>query len=230
MSCDILIIEDQEKIARLVQDYLLTEGLQCQWRRNGDSLETDLEKLNPRLVILDRMLPGREGLTLCQIIRDTSSAAVIMLTARIEEDERLAGFSSGADDYVCKPFSPRELVARVQAVLQRVAPLNARRWQSGALCFNDETLCVSSQHGELALTALRYRLLATMARRANRVFSREDLINACHDDGRELNDRTIDSHIRTLRKQLLTVAPSEPPIETVYGAGYRFSNRVKKNH
>jgi len=216
----ILIVEDEPKLATLMQDYLVAAGYPTLCLDNGLQVVPTVRAQAPRLILLDLMLPGRDGMQVCQDLRGFSAVPIIMITARVEEVDRLLGLDLGADDYICKPFSPREVVARVKAVLRRGPPLLA---SAPPRLLIDETQYRASLDGvELDLTPLELRLLSTFARSAGRVFSRDQLLDKIYSDHRVVTDRTVDSHIRNLRRKLEQACPGETPIESLYGVGYRF--------
>ncbi|WP_431703369.1 response regulator [Pseudomonas sp. BR20] len=224
----ILIVEDEPKLAALMRDYLEAAGYTTLSLDNGLHVVPAVHAHEPRLVLLDLMLPGRDGMQLCQDLRGFSAVPIIMITARVEEVDRLLGLELGADDYICKPFSPREVVARVKAILRRSPQLldtSAPRLQI------DEARYQASLDGiTLDLTPLELRLLNTFARAAGRVFSRDQLLDHIYSDHRVVTDRTVDSHIRNLRRKLEQVCPRETPIESLYGVGYRFQLAEKQPH
>ncbi|MGC6372245.1 response regulator [Pseudomonas sp. K2I15] len=216
----ILIVEDEPKLATLMQDYLVAAGYPTLCLDNGLQVVPTVRAQAPRLILLDLMLPGRDGMQVCQDLRGFSSVPIIMITARVEEVDRLLGLDLGADDYICKPFSPREVVARVKAILRRGPQLLAN---APPRLLIDETQYRASLDGvELDLTPLELRLLSTFARSAGRVFSRDQLLDKIYSDHRVVTDRTVDSHIRNLRRKLEQACPGETPIESLYGVGYRF--------
>src|SRR5690554_2363886 len=223
----VLIVEDEPKIARLVADYLEGSGFATHHLDHGDSVLPWLTEgrqagQGPDLVLLDLMLPGTDGLTLCRELRQRwPSLPVIMLTARVEEIDRLLGLELGADDYICKPYSPREVVARVKAVLRRLAPAPATA-QTQPLELDEERLIARLQGQPLALTLIEFQLLKLMAAQPGRVFSREQLMDLIYPDHRVVSDRTIDSHVKKLRQKLKAAAPNQEFIQSVYGAGYKF--------
>lgn len=214
----ILIAEDEPKIAALVAEYLQAAGFAPASVAEGDKVLATIETERPDLLLLDVMLPGKDGMQILRELRAHSSLPVIMLTARVEEIDRLLGLELGADDYVCKPFSPREVVARVRALLRRVCgsvgpnPFEVDGEAQRILC-NGKAL---------PLTHTEYRLLKTLVEHPGRVYSRDQLLDAMHEDLRDLNDRAVDSHIRNLRRKLEDCAPGAQWIHSVYGAGYRF--------
>jgi len=216
----ILIVEDEPKLAALMQDYLVAAGYPTLCLDNGLQVVPTVRAQTPRLILLDLMLPGRDGMQVCQDLRVFSAVPIIMITARVEEVDRLLGLDLGADDYICKPFSPREVVARVKAILRRGPQLLV---SAPPRLLIDETQYRASLDGvALDLTPLELRLLSTFARSAGRVFSRDQLLDKIYSDHRVVTDRTVDSHIRNLRRKLEQACPGETPIESLYGVGYRF--------
>ncbi|MCG9025583.1 response regulator [Laribacter hongkongensis] len=225
----ILVVEDEPKLAQLLADYLHAAGFEVECLDNGLTALDRLRAAPPDLMLLDLMLPGLDGLSLCRALRSFSSLPVIMLTARVEESDRLLGLEIGADDYICKPFSPREVVARVRTVLRRsqpaaAAPAAAIPADSQATPFmlDPDTLTASYHGHELELTRVEFRLLEVLVDSPRRVFSRDQLLGHVYDDHRVVSDRTVDSHIKNLRKKLAQVQPDADPIRSVYGVGYKF--------
>ena len=218
MSARIVIVEDEPELAQLVADYARRSGYQPTVFGNGRDALAACKHDMPDLLVLDLMLPGMDGLALCQALREVSEVPIVMITARVEEIDRLLGLESGADDYLCKPFSPRELMARIKAIL--------RRTQSRfpvSLCVVDEAAQRISIHGhQLDLTPSEYQLLAGMARRRGQVFSRAQLLDLARQDSLDVTDRAVDSHIKNLRRKIAAVLPEIEAIGSVYGLGYRF--------
>lgn len=216
----ILIVEDEPKLAVLLADYLKASGHETAWIGNGLDVIPAIRAREPDLVLLDLMLPGRDGLDICRELRSFSELPVIMMTARVEEIDRLLGLELGADDYICKPYSPREVVARCRAVLRRNRRSPAAERQTLRI---DENGWRASYHGvALDLTPVEFRLLRTLSAAPGRVFSREQLLDGLYDDHRVVTDRTVDSHIKNLRRKLEQIAPDEPLIRSIYGVGYKF--------
>jgi two-component system response regulator BaeR len=168
------------------------------------------------------MLPGRDGLEICREVRAFSRVPIIMATARVEEIDRLLGLELGADDYICKPYSPREVVARVKAVLRRARTDPGASPPDKGLVLDEAGFRVRSPSGEVQLTTLEFHLLAALYREPGRILSRGQLMDRIYDDQRIVSDRTIDSHIKKLRKKLAELRPDEELIHSVYGAGYRY--------
>lgn len=221
----LLIVEDEPKIARLMADYLTSHNFDTTIISHGDDVMPWLSQHVPALVLLDVMLPGKDGLTLCREIRQQWPALpIIMVTAKVEEVDRLLGLELGADDYICKPFSPREVVARVKAVLRRsqaaVEPTEAGGQAPVTL---DEEGWQALAHGQdLGLTAVEFQLLRVMMQSPGRIFSREQLMDHMYRDNRIVSERTVDSHIKKLRKKIHEALPELEIIRSVYGVGYKY--------
>jgi DNA-binding response OmpR family regulator len=222
----ILIIEDERSIARVVKAYLEAEGFRVIHTATGKEGLERLSKERPLLIILDLMLPDISGEEICQFIKDRDDIPVIMLTAKSSEEERIKGFSLGADDYVVKPFSPRELVFRVKALLKRY---EKRGLKSGIMSFNGGELVIDSDSYEvkkggrtIGLTPTEFRVLYCLAGSPNRVFTREELVQKALGYEFEGYERSIDAHIKNIR-QKLGDDPKRPEfILTIYGVGYKF--------
>ncbi len=223
MSARVLIVEDEPKIAALLRDYLKAEGHEVRLCADGAAAEAAALGWPAELVLLDVRLPGRDGMSICAALRARSNVPILMLTARIEEQDRLQGLDAGADDYVCKPFSPREVVARVRALLRRANPPPAPATNPPATGLQlDPAALAAHWNGQLLpLTVVEFRLLATLAQRPGTVYTRAQLIDAAYTDWRDVSERTIDSHLRNLRRKLAQAGAPESLIEAVYGAGYR---------
>jgi two-component system response regulator BaeR len=215
----ILVVEDEPKLAALLQEYLQQDGFEAEIIDDGNKVIPSLRRQPPDLMLLDIMLPGRDGIDILRELRTFSQLPVIMVTARIEEIDRLLGLELGADDYICKPFSPREVMARVKAVLRRFNPQPAH----GSPLHLDESrfqATLNSQH--LKLTPTEFRLLQRLASQPGRVYSRDQLMDRIYEDNRIVTTRTVDSHIKNLRKKLLEVMPEQELLHSVYGIGYKF--------
>ena len=214
----IVLVEDEADLSAIVVDYLVAAGHRPQCFADGAEALAHVRVAPPELIVLDLMLPGLDGLSLCRAVRGFSPVPIIMTTAKVEEIDRLLGLEAGADDYLCKPYSPRELVARIAAVLRRVqgAPVQPPR-----LAVDDATRTVRVAGHALALTATEYNLLATMARRSGVIFSRAQLLDAAAGENLDVSDRAIDSHIKNLRRKLAAHLPGVELIQSIYGLGYR---------
>ena len=228
MATKILIVEDEVKLAQLMADYLALDDFDCHILNQGD-LVIDWVKTNqPQFILLDLMLPGKDGITLCREIRSFSQVPIIMVTARIEEMDRLLGLELGADDYICKPFSPREVVARVKTVLRRSQVItlkenNKPELAPQSIIMDEDKFIVFVYGQELALTPIEFRLLGLLSQSPNRVFSREYLMNNVYIDNHVVSDRTMDSHIKNLRKKIKKASEGKIIIFTVYGVGYKMT-------
>jgi DNA-binding response OmpR family regulator len=227
MTHTILVVDDEARIAKLVRDYLERAGFGVLTARDGEMALTLARREQPDLIILDLMLPGVDGLDVCRRLRQESGVPIIMLTARVEEADRVVGLELGADDYVTKPFSPRELVARVRATLRRaqgqVGPTAVIR--AGDLELDTAALTATVAGEPVDLTPTEFYLLATLARQPGRIFSREQLLEAVHGVAFEGYDRSIDSHVKNIRRKIETDPHRPRYIQTVYGVGYRFDER-----
>jgi two-component system response regulator BaeR len=218
----ILIVEDEPKIAALLADYLETlGGFATHCVNRGDLVLEDFQNQKPDLVLLDLMLPGMDGIEVCRLLRRHSDVPIIMVTARVDEIDRLLGLELGADDYICKPFSPREVVARVKAVLRRTGRSGDEDGQS-RLEIDDLKFEARLDGNELGLTQVEFALLKTLSTTPGRVFSRDQLMNVMYSDYRVVSDRAVDTHVKNLRRKLALATEGEEMIESVYGLGYRF--------
>ena len=217
----ILIVEDEPKISNLLRDYLQQAGYETRESLNYDQIQCWVEQEEINLILLDWMLPGMSGLEICQQLRTISNVPILMITARVEEIDRLKGLDSGADDYICKPFSPREVVARVKAVLRRTNHEDNAELIAGPLRLDQTTHQVWVDESEVVLTPNEFGVLKVLLQRPGKVWSRESLLQQVQ--GYQFNgyDRTIDTHVKNLRKKLATYG-LESSIVTVYGIGYRF--------
>jgi len=215
----ILIVEDEPRLAAVLSDYLLATGYRCEWIADGAQVMSAYAQRRHDLILLDVMLPNRDGVSLCRELRAQSQVPIIMVTARVDEVDRLLGLQIGADDYVCKPFSPREVVARVGTVLRRYHQIPAPRTQ--ALQIEEQNLRARLYGRELDLTPVEFRLLSALASSPLRIWPREQLLNQLYPDHRVVVDRTVDSHIKNLRRKLIEAGVTDEPIRSVYGVGYR---------
>jgi two-component system alkaline phosphatase synthesis response regulator PhoP len=225
MSKTILVIDDEPKIVEICRDYLVAAGFDVITASDGPQGLAAARRERPDLIVLDLMLPGMDGLDVCRELRREGSTPVIMLTARVEESDKLVGLELGADDYLTKPFSPRELVARVRTVLRRAsgpaAPAEVIR--AGALTLDRARYRARLPDREVALTPTEFEILAALASQPGRIFSRAQLLSVARGVAFESYERAIDSHIRNLRRK---IEPSEGEpryIITVHGVGYKFA-------
>jgi two-component system, OmpR family, response regulator BaeR len=216
----VLVVEDDVKIAQLLVDYLRNEGFDASCVADGRLALKQVEAAVPALIILDLMLPGLDGIGVCRAVRKFSDVPILMITARVDEVDRLLGLDTGADDYVCKPFGPREVMARVRALVRRADGRTITLEQAWAI--DEDALRISWLNQWLALTPLEFRMLRLLLSRPGRVFSRAQLLDCAHADQRDVSDRAIDSHIKNMRRKIQAVEPGRECITSVYGAGYRF--------
>jgi two-component system, OmpR family, response regulator BaeR len=226
MKGTLLIVEDEPKLAALLSDYLRADGFETFVLGEGNSVVPWVREHFVDLVLLDIMLPGRDGLEICREIRTFSQVPIIMITARVEEIDRILGLELGADDYICKPFSPREVVARVKAVLRRTGGGPAA--PEPDLVLNEATYQARLWGRDLELTAVEFKLLQLLTENPGRIYGREQIMTRIYPDDRFVNDRTVDSHIKKLRRKLQAVEPRTDSIHSVYGVGYKFEGLLKK--
>lgn len=236
MSAAIYIVEDEPELASLMADYVRAAGFVPTVFGDGAlalaAIHANAGAAAPALVVLDLMLPGLDGLALCRAVREHSGVPIVMVTARVEEIDRLLGLELGADDYLCKPFSPRELVARIKAILRRAHAQTQAQAQARAgadvpapeavIAIDTASRRALLRGLPLDLTPSEFDLLAALARRPGQVFSRAQLLELVHQDKLEVHDRAIDSHVKNLRRKIALLAPGLDPIASVYGVGYRF--------
>ncbi len=220
----ILIVEDEPKLAELLSAYLAQSGYESHHLDRGDLVIDYLKQNQVDLILLDLMLPGLDGMEICKQVRLFSNVPIIMMTAKAEEIDRLLGLEMGADDYVCKPYSPREVVARVKANLRRVSFDQIEEPNTEGFELDVDRLRVTYKGELIDLTTVEFQLLQLLISEPGRVFGREIIMKRIYTDSRVVSDRTIDSHIKKLRKRISIVAPELNVIHSVYGAGYRFEN------
>ncbi len=222
----ILVVDDEPKIATLARDYLEHAGFAVLTAADGPSALTTIRQRRPDLVVLDLGLPGLDGLDVTRELRRDSSIPIVMLTARDDELDKLLGLELGADDYLTKPFSPRELVARVRAVLRRAdrAPETAETIHAGDVILDLPRMRAEVAGTAVELTPTEFQLLATIAARPGRIFTRAQLLDALHGVAFESYERAIDSHIKNLRRKLEPDPRRPRYVLTVYGVGYRFAD------
>lgn len=219
----ILVVEDEQRVADLLRDYLQQDGFQVHCLYSGGGVLEWVREHQPDLILLDQMLPEQDGLSILRQLRTEASIPVIMATARTEEIDRLLGLESGADDYVCKPYSFREVVARVKAVLRRQQALKLQDSveEQAPLVLNEDTCSAAMLGREISLTVIEFRMLEALLRRPGQILSRDQLMDLIYSDGRIVSDRTIDSHVRKLRAKLTLGHNQQSPISSVYSAGYK---------
>lgn len=221
----ILVVEDEPDIASVLVDYVQHEGFAAQHVDNGSLALDYIFRTPPTLVLLDVMLPGRDGLSVLQAVRQQSQIPIILLTARVEEVDRLLGLNLGADDYICKPFSPREVMARVRTVLRRThGPLSAGV-APRALVLDEQNARAILLGRPLQLTATEFELLRTLAHAPGRVFARSRLLDLVYSHDLDASQRAIDSHIKNLRRKCAAIDPEHEWIRSVYGVGFVLEDR-----
>ena len=222
----ILVVDDEPKIATLARDYLEHAGFAVLTAADGPSALTTIRQRRPDLVVLDLGLPGLDGLDVTRELRRASTIPIVMLTARDDELDKVLGLELGADDYLTKPFSPRELVARVRAVLRRAdrPPEAAETIRAGDVVLDLPRMRAVVDGTVVDLTPTEFQLLATMAARPGRIFTRAQLLDTLHGIAFETYERAIDSHVKNLRRKIEPDPRSPRYILTVYGVGYRFAD------
>ena len=224
----VLIVEDEVKIAALLRDYFEQAGFHADVLGRGDEVEAFVARHAPELLVLDLQLPGKDGLEVCRALRAGGErCAILMLTARVEEVDRLIGLELGADDYVCKPFSPREVVARAKAILRRIEPQHAGgTTRVGVLALDRERHEVSVKGLALALTPIEFALIEAMIEQPQRVWSRGQLLERAKGTDFAGYERNIDGHVKNLRKKLGEHLSGRAAIRSVYGVGYGLDTAV----
>lgn len=224
-STDILVIEDEPKIAQILVEFLQQENFNVEVIDDGLEAVEAVKSIQPRFVILDLMLPNKDGLTICKEVRQFSDVPILMLTARVDEIDRLMGLGFGADDYVCKPFSAREVVARVHTILRR-SEVKSTKTTEEILSYQEITLnierfqCTVNQL-EVELTPVEFRILRCLISKPGFVQSRDKLMGSIYQDERIVSARTIDSHVKNLRSKLITALGGKNILHSIYGVGYK---------
>ena len=221
MMYHILIVDDEVKICEFIQACLENEGYKTTVAYTGKDAFHEFQSMKFDLIILDRMLPDMFGEDICLQIRETSDIPIIMLTAKIEEEDRIEGFLAGCDDYICKPFNIMELLLRVKAILKRVPSTQLIEYGQD-FQLNTESHQLKVRGNEIPLTNTEYKLLLTLSSNPNKIYTREELLICVIDDYYEKYDRVIDSHIKNLRQKIELDSSHPQIIKTVYGVGYRF--------
>jgi len=223
----ILIVEDEPELAQLLAEYIGAAGFEVCVIEDGVSASNWLRENTPSLVLLDLMLPGKDGLEVCRELRSYSKIPIIMVTAKVEEIDRLLGLELGADDYICKPYSPREVVARVKAVLRRINYTPDPKAEE-SIFLDEDSFCVVTNGQSTELTTIEFRLFQLMYKQPGKIFSRQYLMDHIYTDYRVVSDRTVDSHIKKLRKKLQSALGEDDIVRSVYGAGYKFEAPLPK--
>lgn len=218
----ILIVEDEPKLAEVLREYLLQSNFQVGWLANGLEVAAWVQEQQPDLIILDLMLPGKDGLQIFRELRQFTDTPIIMATAKVDEIDRLVGLELGADDYVCKPYSPRELVVRVKNILRRMATPARELMVETGIEIDAERMEARINGQVLVLTPVEFRLLQQFVNNPGKVYSRNHLLDHLYNDHRIVTDRAVDSHIKNLRRKLEAALPETEVIRSVYGIGYKF--------
>ena len=222
----VLVIEDEEKLRLVLQKYIEAEGYIAELVADGSHAIEAVRSNKPDIILLDIMLPGKSGIDICKEVRQFSQVPIIMITAKVEEIDILLGLELGADDYICKPFSPRQVIARVKAMLRRnniaQEPLEHTEKHDGNLSLETSCYTATLEGQNLDLTPVEFRILTALYGPPARVLNRNQLMDAMYDDHRAVSDRTVDSHVANLRKKLKTISPPSEFIQPVYGVGYRY--------
>jgi len=227
----VLIVEDEPDLAALLEQYISTAGFATQTIANGLEVEAWVEQHAPQLIVLDLMLPGKPGLDICKAIRKKSSVPIIITTAKVEEIDRLLGLELGADDYICKPYSPREVVARIKTVLRRLNPeTHISESSNSSIEINEERLCVTVNNTTIELTQIELNLFKLLHSEPGRIFSRQHILDNIYHDYRIVSDRTVDSHIKKLRKKLADAIHNSDLIKSICGVGYKFEPDYDEPH
>ncbi len=223
MSNKVLVVEDETKLAELLRDFLERSGFLVKLVADGNEVMDEINAFRPDVLLLDIMLPNKDGVSLCKEIRQSSIhqyLPIIMLTAKVDEIDLLLGLEIGADDYVCKPYSPREVVARTKALIRRQNYCEDEN-QSMGLCLDNDKMQAYINGKRLDLTAIEYKLLSLMSQSPGRIYSRSQLMSEMYSDYRVVSERTIDSHIKKLRHKIADVSSNTEIIHSVYGVGYK---------
>lgn len=216
----ILFVEDEVKVARIIEGYLLKSGYSVNTLHTGAGVVDSVRNLEPDLILLDIMLPEVDGITICREIRNFSDVPIILLTAKVEELDRILGFDTGADDYICKPVNPREILSRVKAALRRAGPTQTKK--QVLLEFDDSRLLATYLGQRLDLTLKEFQLLKMLYLGEGKIFSREQIRKKVYGPSRANNSRTVDAAIKKLRDKISLAVEGESPIRSIYGAGYSF--------
>ncbi|AFU99258.1 response regulator [Simiduia agarivorans] len=224
MKPKILVVEDEPTLAEVLCDYLAASGFDAHSLADGNQVIAWVQQHQPAAVTLDVMLPGKDGFQLLKEIRQFSQVPVLMISARVDEIDRLLGLELHADDYICKPFSAREVVARIKTVLRRQQQMAEIPAPATTFILDRERLCVRLREQEQTLTQVEFELLACLMARPGRIVSRSHLMDTIYPDRRIVSDRTIDSHVKKLRKKLALLQPETELIGSIYGAGYKFDD------
>lgn len=216
----VLIVEDESMIAAQVAKYITREGYQPIILNSGEKVIETVKAQLPDIIILDVMLPVKDGVSCCKDIREFSDTPIIMLTARKTENDRVIGLQAGVDDYVCKPFSAKELMLRIKVILKRSGITNTV--ENSGFALDKNGFLLKYQNNEVKLTNLEFSLLKLLMHMPGRIYSRDQILELAYKNNRDISDRAIDSHIKNIRKKIRKINIEQNVIETIYGAGFRF--------
>ncbi|MEZ8820159.1 response regulator [Vibrio sp. 10N.222.54.A1] len=227
----VLIVEDEAHIAEVLVAYCQNSGFEATHLASGSNVINHIRTHHVDMMLLDLMLPDTDGMDICKQVRAFSQLPIIMITAKSEEIDRLLGLEFGADDYICKPFSPREVIARIKTVLRRVTPINSANQQASMIIdsgfeMKPDEFEVRFEGALIDLTPQEFKILKLFLENTGRVFSRDDILNRAYSDTADVSDRNIDTHIKNIRKKVGQVSTGESPIRSVYGVGYKFTQRI----
>ncbi len=218
----ILIVEDEPDLSHLLAEYIRQAGFEPHIIANGTEVEAWIKDNAPILVVLDLMLPGKNGLDICKDLRQHNNVPIVITTAKVEEIDRLVGLELGADDYICKPYSPREVVARIKTVLRRIDNTHTPEQNTEAVSIDPDKLQVHITGVTMELTQIELNLFSLLHEEPGKIFSRQHILDNIYHDYRIVSDRTVDSHIKKLRKKLHDALPGSDMIKSIYGVGYKF--------
>lgn len=222
---NILIVEDEENIAEVLIAYCQQQGYHTEHCKSGTGVVDFIKNNAVDLVLLDLMLPEIDGITICKKVRKFSNVAIIMVTAKRQEINRLQGLEIGADDYICKPFSPKEVMARIKAVLRRTHQPQSETLEYMGFELHLTNYLALYQGQKIRLTAVEFNIMSLLIGQVGRVFTREDIIDHAYRENTDVSDRNIDTHIKNIRKKIQEVGNKQNPIATIYGVGYKFQNQ-----
>lgn len=215
----VLIVEDERQIAEYIYKYLTHAGFEAIVLNSGEFAVATVKKEQPDLVVLDVMLPVKDGVACCKEIRTFSDVPVIMLTAKSRDIDRIVGLEAGADDYVCKPFNAKELVLRVQAILKR---FHVAANVDEGLILDNQNFTITYNEKMMKLTLLEFSLFQLLVNKPSRIFSRQQIISLAYTEEKDITERAVDSHVKNLRKKIKSLGIEEVVIDCVYGAGYQY--------
>lgn len=222
----ILIVEDEPKLASLLVDFLAHDGFNSHCFYDGLNVVEWVKKHSPDLILMDVMLPHRDGMSLCREIREFSSVPLFLITARIAESDRLHGLDIGADDYICKPYSPKEVVARIKAIFRRQSSFSKVLPTVAGFSLDKARFQATYEGSLLDLTLGEFRVLAMLLDKPGKVYSRAMLLDCLHEDERDVLDRAIDTYIKNLRRKIQNVSGNKEVIASIYGAGYKINHHI----